>query len=84
MTQEQAADVRKLAEELAKALVEKPDEVTVTPVEERGETVLELSVAESDIGKIIGKQGRTVRALRNVVAAAGTRQHQRIVLEVLE
>ena len=81
---EHAADVRLLVEQIAKALVDTPDEVAVNQVEEDGETVLELEVAENDLGRVIGKQGRTARALRNLLNAAGVKSHRRYSLEILE
>jgi len=73
-----------LVEVLAKALVEKPDEVEVEAFEEPGQTVLELVVAESDLGKVIGRQGRMARSLRNIVHAAGLRTRKRYQLEIVE
>jgi predicted RNA-binding protein YlqC (UPF0109 family) len=81
---EHAADVRLLVEQIAKALVDTPDEVAVNQVEEDGETVLELEVAENDLGRVIGKQGRTARAMRNLLNAAGVKAHRRYSLEILE
>jgi uncharacterized protein len=81
---EHAADVRLLVEQIAKALVDAPDEVAVNQVEEDGETVLELEVAENDLGRVIGKQGRTARAFRNLLNAAGVKAHRRYSLEILE
>lgn len=81
---EQNADVRALIEQIAKALVEKPGEVYVDEVPEDGETVLELEVAEDETGRIIGRHGRTVKALRSLVHAAGVRQQKRYSLEILE
>ena len=81
---EHVGDVRLLVEQIAKALVDTPDEVVVNQVEEDGETVLELEVAESDLGRVIGKQGRTARALRNLLNAAGVKAHRRYALEILE
>jgi predicted RNA-binding protein YlqC (UPF0109 family) len=69
---------------LAKNLVDKPDEVKVHPVEEDGALVLELEVAIEDLGKVIGKQGRTARALRQVLSTAASKHHTRAVLEILE
>jgi len=69
---------------LARGLVDNPDEVTVTRAERDGATVLELRVAESDVGKVIGRQGRIARALRAIVRASGARSHRRVVLEILE
>jgi predicted RNA-binding protein YlqC (UPF0109 family) len=84
MTTEQPRDARVLIEQIAKALVDAPDQVVVDPVEEDGETVLELKVAEGDLGKVIGKQGRTARAMRTVLSAAGFKQHKRYSLEIVE
>jgi predicted RNA-binding protein YlqC (UPF0109 family) len=84
MTTEQPRDGRVLIEQIAKALVDAPDQVAVDPVEEDGETVLELKVAEGDLGKVIGKQGRTARAMRTVLNAAGIKQHKRYSLEIVE
>jgi predicted RNA-binding protein YlqC (UPF0109 family) len=67
---------------LAKSLVDNPDEVTVTRAERDGATVLELRVAESDVGKVIGRQGRVARALRTVVRSASARGGRRYVLEI--
>ena len=84
MAADQAGDIRLLIEQIAKSLVDAPDQVSVGTVEEDGETVLELKVAESDLGKVIGKQGRTARAMRAVLAAAGIKQHKRYALEIME
>ena len=77
-------DVKELLEFMARALVDKPDDVAVTEVEEDDEVVLELRVDAEDVGKIIGKQGRTVRALRTVVDAAGLKFDRRYEVEVIE
>ena len=81
---EQAGDVRMLVEHVAKALVEAPADVFVNQVEEDGETVIELEVAENDLGRVIGKQGRTARAFRNLLNTAGIKAHRRYALEILE
>ena len=81
---EQGGDVKVLLEQVAKALVDAPDQVAVNPVEENGETVLELTVADGDIGKVIGRSGRTARALRALLSAAGVKAHKRYTLEILE
>ena len=73
-----------LVEILAKAVVEAPDEVTVEPFEENGQTVLELIVAESDLGRVIGRQGRTARSLRTIVHSASLRTRKRYQLEIVE
>jgi predicted RNA-binding protein YlqC (UPF0109 family) len=84
MPTEQGGDVRALMEQVAKALVSEPDQVDVQTVDEDGETVVELKVAESDMGKVIGKSGRTARAMRILLAAAGVKLHKRFTLEILE
>ncbi len=78
--------MRELIAMIAKALVDKPDEVEVGEVEGEGEqaTVIELRVAKDDLGKVIGKQGRTARALRTILSAASTKLRRRSVLEILE
>jgi len=78
---EPTADVRQLVELIAKSLVDAPDDVFV---EEFDDGVVELEVAESDVGKVIGRQGRTARALRAVLSAAGHRAHKRYTLEIIE
>ena len=80
---EASGDVRALIEQVAKSLVDAPDQVAVNQID--GETtVLELRVAESDMGKVIGKQGRVARALRSLVSAAGVRAHRRYELEIVD
>ena len=69
---------------MAKALVDKPDAVEVTEVEGEQTTVLELRVAKDDLGKVIGKEGRTARSLRTILSAASTKIRKRSVLEILE
>lgn len=69
---------------IAKALVDEPDEVTVSEIEGEQTTVLELKVAKEDLGKVIGKQGRTARSIRTILSAAGMKARKRIVLEILE
>ncbi len=76
--------MRLLIEMIAKALVDKPDQVEVTEVEGEQTTVIELRVAKEDLGKVIGKQGRTARALRTILSAASTKLRKRSVLEILE
>jgi uncharacterized protein len=78
---EQNADARMLIEHIAKSLVDAPEQVFV---EQLDGDVIELEVAESDMGKVIGRQGRTVRAMRAVLSAAGVRAHKRYTLEVVE
>ncbi len=76
--------MKQLVETMAKALVDKPEEVEVTEVEGEQTTVIELKVAKDDLGKIIGKQGRTARAMRTILGAASTKIRKRSVLEIIE
>ena len=71
-------------EMIAKALVDNPDEVAVTEVVGEQTTVLELRVSQPDLGKVIGKQGRTARAIRTLLGAAGMKLRKRFLLEILE
>ena len=73
-----------LVEMMAKALVDKPEEVEVTEIEGEQTTVIELKVAKEDLGKIIGKQGRTARAIRTIIGAASTKIRKRAVVEIIE
>ena len=75
--------MQELVEFLAKGLVDKPDEVRVERVERDGAVVLELHVAADDVGKVIGRQGRTARALRTIVRASGARSNERALLEIV-
>jgi predicted RNA-binding protein YlqC (UPF0109 family) len=76
--------MKDLLEEIAKALVDNPEDVQVTEVEGEQTTVLELRVRNEDLGKVIGRQGRTARAIRTLLSAAGMKVHKRFVLEILE
>ena len=76
--------MKELVELIAKALVNEPAAVVVNEIGDENESVLELRVAPADRGKVIGKQGRTARSLRTIVAAAGTKFRKRIVLEIVE
>lgn len=76
--------MKELIEEIAKALVDSPEQVIVTEVVGEQTTVLELRVAQTDLGKVIGKQGRTARAIRILLGAAGMKLRKRFVLEILE
>jgi predicted RNA-binding protein YlqC (UPF0109 family) len=76
--------MKKLIEDIAKALVDIPDEVTINEIEGEQTTVLELKVAPSDLGKVIGKQGRTARSIRTILGAAGMKLNRRFTLEILE
>ena len=77
-------ELRNLVEVMAKALVDYPDQVTVAEVEGEQTTVIELKVAKEDLGKIIGKEGRTARSLRTILSAVSTKLRKRSVLEILE
>ena len=76
--------MKALVEEIAKALVDIPEQVSVSEVEGEQVTVLELRVAPSDLGKVIGKQGRTARSIRTLLGAAGMELNRRFTLEILE
>lgn len=76
--------MKELLEFLAKSLVNDPDAVEVEQFEEDGEIVLELSVAEDDLGRVIGRGGRVAHALRTVVKAAGHREEKRIIVDILD
>ncbi|MFW6114722.1 MAG: KH domain-containing protein [Thermodesulfobacteriota bacterium] len=76
--------MKELIEYIAKVLVDNPDEVKVTELEGKQTSVIELRVAKEDLGKVIGKQGRTARAMRTILGAASTKLKKRSVLEILE
>ena len=76
--------MKQLIEDIAKALVDVPEEVSVREVEGEQVTVLELKVAPSDLGKVIGKQGRTARSIRTILGDAGMKLNRRFTLEILE
>ena len=76
--------MQELVEQIAKALVDTPDAVSVTEVVGEQTTVLELRVDQTDLGKVIGKQGRTARAIRTLLGAAGMKLRKRFLLEILE
>ncbi len=69
---------------IARALVDNPAEVGVTEIEGEQTSVIELKVAKNDLGKVIGKQGRTARAMRTILSAASTKVNKRSVLEIIE
>lgn len=73
-----------LVEAMAKSLVDRPEEVSVQEVDGERTTVFELRVAAGDLGKVIGKQGKTARAMRTILGAAGTKIGKRCMLEILE
>jgi len=76
--------MKQLVEDIAKALVDLPGEVSVHEVQGEQVTVLELRVAPTDLGKVIGKQGRTARSIRTLLSAAGMKLNRRFTLEILE
>ena len=77
-------EMKELIEYIAKALVDKPEEVIVTEIEGEQTSVIELKVAKEDLGKVIGKQGRTARAMRTILSASSTKLRKRSVLEIIE
>ncbi|MBV9072102.1 MAG: KH domain-containing protein [Acidobacteria bacterium] len=84
MPTEQGGDVRELVLQIAKALVDEPALVTVEAIDGPESTVLELRVAQRDLGKVIGKQGRTARSLRTIIGAASMKLRKRHTLEIIE
>ena len=76
--------MRELVEFLVRALVEEPDRVEVEEFEEDGDLVLEVSVAEGDLGRVIGRGGRIANAIRTVARAAGARGERRVVVDILD
>ena len=76
--------MRELVETIAKALVEHPDEVVVTEKTSGRSILIELQVAPSDMGKVIGKQGRIAKAIRSVVKAAASRDDKKVVIDIVE
>lgn len=76
--------MKELITYIAKALVDQPDQVTVSELEGNQTSVLELKVAKEDLGKVIGKQGRTARAMRTILSAASAKVKKRTVLEIIE
>ena len=84
MVSEQGGDVRALVEHIAKALVDEPEQVAVRAIDGEQVTVLELRVSPNDLGKVIGKQGRTARSIRTILGAAGMKLKKRYTLEILE
>ncbi len=77
-------EMKELITYIAKALVDRPEDVAVTEIEGEQTSVIELKVAKEDLGKVIGKQGRTARAMRTILSAASTKIKKRSVLEILE
>lgn len=84
MATDQGGDMRALVEQIARALVDEPEQVAVQTVDGEQVTVLELRVAPNDLGKVIGKQGRTARSIRTILSAAGMKLRKRFTLEILE
>lgn len=76
--------MKDLVDYIAKSLVDNPEEVLVTEVEGEVTSVIELKVAKTDLGKVIGKEGRTARAIRTLLTAASTKTNKRAVLEIIE
>lgn len=74
--------MKELVEVMAKALVEHPEEISVTETEKNGELLVELKVAPSDMGKVIGKQGRIAKAIRSVVKAAASKEEKKVTVEI--
>jgi uncharacterized protein len=76
--------MKELVESIAKSLVDHPDDVRVNTVEGAQATILELRVHQEDLGKVIGRQGRTAKAVRTLLGAAGLKAHKRFTLEIVE
>lgn len=76
--------MKELVEVIAKSLVEHPEEVVVTEKESGKSTVIELKVAQSDMGKVIGKQGRIAKAIRAVVKAAASKEDKKVIVEIVQ
>ena len=76
--------MRELVTYIAKSLVDRPEQVSVAEVEGNQTTVLELTVAKEDLGKVIGKQGRTAQAIRTILSAVSSKVKKRTVLEIIE
>lgn len=81
---EQTVELKELLESMARALVDEPKEVVVNEVNGESTTVFELKVSKSDLGKIIGKQGRTAKSLRTILSAAATKLNKRTHLDIIE
>ena len=76
--------MKELVEVIAKALVDHPEEVVVTETDKEKAIVLELRVAQSDMGKVIGKQGRIAKAIRSVVKAAASKEDKKVIVEIVQ
>jgi len=77
-------EMKDLIQRIAEALVDKPEQVAVTALEGSQATILELKVAKEDLGKVIGKQGRTAKAIRTILGASSAKENKRTVLEIIE
>ena len=75
--------MKELVETIAKALVDNPDEVVVTETVKDKATIIELKVAKSDIGKVIGRQGRIAKSIRSVVKAAATKEDKKVIVDIM-
>ena len=76
--------MKELVELIARSLVDRPDDVSVTEIDDEGVTVFELRVAEEDLGKVIGKQGKTARSIRTILASAGAKSDRQYEFEIVE
>jgi uncharacterized protein len=76
--------LKELIEYIARALVDSPDQVKVSEIEGEKTSMIELSVAKDDLGKVIGKEGRNARAMRTILSGASAKTHKRVVLEIIE
>ena len=76
--------MKELVEVIAKALVDDPDQVIVTETENENTIEIELRVAQSDMGKVIGKQGRIAKAIRSVVKAAASKEEKKVIVEIMQ
>ena len=76
--------MKKLVEVIAKSLVDHPDEVVVTETEKEDEILIELKVGSSDMGKVIGRQGRIAKSIRSVVKAASSKESKKVIVDILQ
>jgi uncharacterized protein len=79
-----ASSATELVDFLVRSIVENPDEVTVEEYEEEGELVLEVKVADDDLGRVIGREGRVAKAIRTIARAAGARDDRRVAVDIVE
>ena len=77
-------DIKELVKDIAKALVDDPDSVVVNEREDRKTMILEVHVADSDMGKVIGKQGRIAKAIRSVVKAAAAKEDKKVIVDIMD